>query len=111
MSSSWAVEVRVNRKRFASDLSIDPLLCYKEHMLRQEILATLREHEADLRSRGVTHAALFGSRARGDNRQNSDTDIMIEIARRPRMKRCMLSKWAGRHEPTFLSQALARFSR
>jgi uncharacterized protein len=48
-------------------------------MDRQEIIAKLREHEADLRSRGVTHAALFGSRARGDHHQNSDTDIMIDI--------------------------------
>jgi uncharacterized protein len=27
----------------------------------------------------VTHAALFGSRARGDERPDSDTDIIIEI--------------------------------
>jgi hypothetical protein len=45
----------------------------------QEIIDRLREHEADLRSRGVLHAALFGSRARGDNRPNSDLDIMIDI--------------------------------
>ena len=43
------------------------------------ILARLREHEADLRARGVTHAALFGSRARGDDHPGSDTDILIEI--------------------------------
>lgn len=43
------------------------------------ILARLRENEAALRARGVTHAALFGSRARGDNRPDSNTDIMIEI--------------------------------
>jgi len=35
--------------------------------------------EPELRARGVTHAALFGSRARGDARAGSDTDIMIEI--------------------------------
>lgn len=45
----------------------------------QEILAKLRENETALRARGVSHAALFGSRARGDNRPDSDIDIMIEI--------------------------------
>jgi predicted nucleotidyltransferase len=36
-------------------------------------------NEAALRARGVCHAAVFGSRARGDNRPDSGTDIMIEI--------------------------------
>lgn len=45
----------------------------------QEIIARLRENEAALRARGVAHAALFGSRARGDAGPESDTDIMIEI--------------------------------
>jgi len=50
-----------------------------EHMNRQEILDKLRENERALRERGVTHAAVFGSRARGDNRPDSDTDIMIDV--------------------------------
>ena len=54
-------------------------------MDRQHILARLRENEAALRSRGVAHAALFGSRARGDAHANSDTDIMIEIDPSARM--------------------------
>jgi uncharacterized protein len=47
-------------------------------MNAQDIIATLKEDEAALKAQGVAHAALFGSRARGDNR--SDIDIMFEIA-------------------------------
>jgi uncharacterized protein len=49
-------------------------------MDRQEIIARLRENQAALRSCGFVHAALFGSRARRDNRPESDIDIMVEIA-------------------------------
>ena len=45
----------------------------------QEIIDTLRQNESALRARGIHHAALFGSRARGDNRPDSDTDIMIDL--------------------------------
>ena len=48
-------------------------------MNREDIIARLRANEAELRARGVAHAALFGSRARGDAGPDSDTDIMIEI--------------------------------
>jgi predicted nucleotidyltransferase len=48
-------------------------------MNREEIIDRLRANEAALRKRGVAHAALFGSRARGDQRPDSDTDIMIEF--------------------------------
>jgi uncharacterized protein len=48
-------------------------------MEKQDILATLRENEAALKARGVLHAALFGSRARGDVRPGSDIDILIDI--------------------------------
>jgi predicted nucleotidyltransferase len=53
--------------------------CYHGAMNRQEILARLRENEPVLRARGVCHAALFGSRARGDDRPDSDIDIMVEF--------------------------------
>ena len=48
-------------------------------MNNQEILARPRDNETALRARGVSHAALFGSRARVDNRPDSDIDIMIEV--------------------------------
>ncbi len=48
-------------------------------MNAQDALATLRRHESALRARGVTHAAVFGSVARGEDRPSSDLDIMIDI--------------------------------
>lgn len=48
-------------------------------MTRDDILTTLKAAEPSLRARGVAHAALFGSVARGDERAGSDIDIMVEI--------------------------------
>ena len=48
-------------------------------MDRHAALDILRAHEAELRSRGVRHAALFGSVARGDAQAESDLDVMIDI--------------------------------
>ncbi|MCJ2049778.1 nucleotidyltransferase domain-containing protein [Methylobacterium sp. J-070] len=42
-------------------------------------LDILRANEAELRRRGVIHAALFGSVARGEEQADSDLDVMIEI--------------------------------
>ena len=55
-------------------------MLYLWAMSRDEILARLREFEPALRERGIAHAALFGSAARGDNGPESDIDIMVEFA-------------------------------
>jgi predicted nucleotidyltransferase len=47
---------------------------------RDEVIATLRAHEAELRGRGVAHAALFGSLARGEATSSSDIDILVDLA-------------------------------
>jgi hypothetical protein len=49
-------------------------------MNAERALTTLRQHEPALRERGICHAALFGSVARGDNRPDSDIDILVEFA-------------------------------
>jgi predicted nucleotidyltransferase len=48
-------------------------------MNSSDAIKTLRRSEQALRQRGVMHAALFGSVARGDYREDSDIDIMVEI--------------------------------
>jgi predicted nucleotidyltransferase len=46
---------------------------------REDVIATLLAHQAELRRRGVRHAALFGSLARGESERMSDIDILIEL--------------------------------
>jgi hypothetical protein len=48
-------------------------------MRRDDVIARLKQAEPDLRARGVRRAAVFGSVARGDDRPDSDIDIMVEI--------------------------------
>jgi uncharacterized protein len=48
-------------------------------MKRDEIIATLRAHESELRAAGVRSLALFGSAARGEPRDDSDIDVVVQL--------------------------------
>lgn len=61
-------------------------------MQKGEIIARLRAHQADLNSRGVEHLAIFGSRARGDDREDSDLDLLLDV---PTGRRFSLFDLAG----------------
>jgi predicted nucleotidyltransferase len=52
-------------------------------MRRDEIIAKLRDHEAELRAAGVASLALVGSVARGEDDVNSDIDVVVRLAGDP----------------------------
>lgn len=49
-------------------------------MDRKEIIALIAAVRPTLEAEGVAHLALFGSRARGDHRKESDIDLLIDVA-------------------------------
>lgn len=44
-------------------------------MERDQAIARLKEHEAELRQLGIEHLYLFGSTARSEAREDSDVDL------------------------------------
>jgi uncharacterized protein len=50
-------------------------------MHRDDAIAKLKQHEAELRRLGVQHIYLFGSTARGEAREDSDVDLFFDYER------------------------------
>ena len=46
---------------------------------REQLIAELRALRPEFEREGVTGMVLFGSRARGDNRADSDSDLAIDV--------------------------------
>ena len=49
-------------------------------MTKDEIIAKLLEHRAELEAAGAEHVSLFGSVARGDHTNQSDIDVLVKLS-------------------------------
>lgn len=49
-------------------------------MDKDQVIAKLREHEAELRAVGAEHMSIFGSVARGEATAESDLDIIVTLS-------------------------------
>ena len=56
-------------------------MCYSLLMQRDDAIAKLRAHEAELKQLGVEHLYLFGSTARDNAQQESDVDLFFDYDR------------------------------
>ena len=48
-------------------------------MDRSAVIEKLQRHEQELKAAGVVHLRLFGSLARGDQKESSDVDLIAEL--------------------------------
>jgi predicted nucleotidyltransferase len=48
-------------------------------MSGDNLVDRMRSITPTLRAKGVAHLAIFGSRARGDNRLDSDIDVLLDV--------------------------------
>jgi hypothetical protein len=62
-------------------------------MTRRNIISRIRQHRAQLTSLGVKSLSIFGSVARGEERPDSDVDILVEFEGRATFDRFMDTKY------------------
>ena len=65
-------------------------------MDREQVIATLRAHEEELKSSGILGLALFGSLARNEATAESDVDLMAEFDPAARLSLFGLSRLRDR---------------
>jgi predicted nucleotidyltransferase len=67
--------------------------CIIKAMTRRTVIARLRKHRAQLTQLGVKSLSLFGSVARGEERSDSDVDILVEFKGKATFDRYMDTKF------------------
>ena len=67
--------------------------CIIKAMTRRTIISRIRKHRAHLEKLGVKSLSIFGSVARGEERPDSDVDILVEFKGRATFDRYMDTKF------------------
>jgi len=62
-------------------------------MTRRTVILRIRKHRAELTRLGVKSLSIFGSVARGEERPDSDVDILVEFKGRATFNRFMDTKF------------------
>jgi uncharacterized protein len=62
-------------------------------MTRRTVITRIRRHRAQLEKLGVKSVSIFGSLARGEERPDSDIDILVEFRGRATFDRYMDTKF------------------
>jgi uncharacterized protein len=65
-------------------------------MNKEEVIAKLRAHEAELKAAGIVRLAVFGSVARGDNTPSSDVDLLADFDTSGRMSLLTIGRLESR---------------
>ena len=69
------------------------MLLYNQSMTRRTVISRIRRHRAQLTKLGVKSVSIFGSVARGEDRADSDVDILVEFNGRATFDRYMDTKF------------------